>query len=185
MRRFLSRWWVESCLLVPLLTCGCQHSQPCQACCGAPNAVRLGAPIATPAGAAGAGAAPAVGNVSAMPRASTVPPIIHTAAKPALPDPADPIFRQTSAPPAPRFGHDPNYRWLVGTVEYCRFEQAWLLRYVSVEEDDRYGGCVTLVASDPKIRFKAGQTVRVEGDLIDPNSQQMQPAFQVQSLRAE
>lgn len=239
MRRFLLRWWAESCLVIPLLTCGCQHSKPCQAtCCDAANAVMMGAPVAAPvaapAGSAPAAEAPAPGSLPVMPGASmrpsddptastagpTAAPLLQTAVRPALPQAADPMLSlapppypsaaaspamQQSAPPmqpenqpsgpaaneeaseapAPRFGHDPSYRWLVGTVDYCRIQQAWLLRYVPVEEDDRYGGCVTLLITDPKMSLKPGQTVRVEGALIDPDSQQLRPAFQVQSMRGE
>lgn len=92
---------------------------------------------------------------------------------------------EAQAPPGPRYAHDPKYHWLVGTVEYSRIQQAWLLRYVSVEEEDRYGGCVTLVAPNNQMTFKPGQIVRVEGELIDPESQQLRPAFQVQTIRAE
>jgi hypothetical protein len=96
-----------------------------------------------------------------------------------------PTAQVAEASSAPRFGHDPNYGWLVGTVEYSRIQQAWLLRYVSVEEDDRYGGCVTLVTPNQRMTFKPGQIVRVEGALIDPESQQLRPAYQVQTIRAE
>jgi hypothetical protein len=99
--------------------------------------------------------------------------------------PTLPAAKAVEASSAPRFGRDPNYRWLVGPVEYSRIQQAWLLRYVSVEEDDRYGGCVTLVAPNQRMTFKPGQIVRVEGALIDPESQQLRPAYQVQTIRAE
>jgi hypothetical protein len=94
-----------------------------------------------------------------------------------------PVEAQTAS--GPHYGHDPNYHWLVGTVEYSRIQQAWLLRYVSLEEEDRYGGCVTLVVADNPMTIKPGQIVRVEGALIDPESRQLRPAFQVQTIRAE
>lgn len=86
-------------------------------------------------------------------------------------------------PEGARFGHDAEYHRLVGTLDYSRIQGAWVLRYVSYEEEDRYGGCVTLVASGRGIPFKQGQTVRVEGSLIDPNSQQLRPAFEVKEVR--
>jgi hypothetical protein len=84
-----------------------------------------------------------------------------------------------------KFAHDAAYHRLVGTLDYSRIQQAWVLRYVPVEEDDRYGGCVTLVVPSRKMKFRRGQTVRVEGELIDPESQQLRPAFEVQDIKAE
>lgn len=226
MRRFLLRRWTETCLLVPLLTCGCRHSQPCPTTCDAPNAVRMGAPIAAPVvpATAPANPAPRVDSPAPMsqpilPTAAPASPVLHTVNKPALPTPIDPLLasapphyssapdqpkmrqslfavqpdRQHSLPAAkpaeaasgPRYGHDPKYRWLVGTLEYSRIQQAWLLRYVSEEEEDRYGGCVTLVPANNRMTFKPGQVVRVEGALIDPESQQLRPAFEVQTIRAD
>lgn len=89
-----------------------------------------------------------------------------------------------SAPGEPRFGHDAKYHQLVGVLDYSRIQEAWILRFVSYEDDDRYGGSVTLVVPSRMMRFRAGQTVRVEGDLIDPESRQLRPAFQVRSIHA-
>lgn len=213
MRRFLPRWWPATCLLLPLLTSGCQHSRSCCSTSDGPAAVAMGAPIAEPPPPAVGAGGPSEEGVSQA--APTNPPVIHTSAKPALPSATDPMLNL--APPAtssvpyarpdveqlspasyqdvpaaartasrsdPRFYHDANYHWLVGTLDYSRIQEAWVLRYVPVEEDDRYGGCVTLVTPYRDGNFKRGQTVRVEGELIDPESQQLRPAFQVRNLRA-
>lgn len=97
-----------------------------------------------------------------------------------LNNPAEDVPTQT----AECFGHDPKYRWLVGTLDYSQIQGAWLLRYVSYEDDDRYGGCVTLVGALPAAVMKKGKTVRVEGSLIDPDSRHLRPAFQVENIRA-
>jgi hypothetical protein len=120
-------------------------------------------------------------------------PIVHSTAKlnpavtersqdspPALNDPSE----ASQAPVTDRFAHDPNYRWLVGTLDYSQIQGAWLLRYMSYEEDDRYGGCVTLVGPLPGAVLKKGKTVRVEGSLINPDSRHLRPAFQVDNMRA-
>jgi hypothetical protein len=142
------------------------------------------------------------------PAAMPVPneaPVVHTAAKPMSPlspavtaveaggQPAiDPLHqgivtRRTFADITahPKFAHDPNYHWLVGTVDYSRIQRAWLLRYASVEEDDRYGGSVTLENPGRPNVLKNGQLVRVEGYVINPDSSQLRPAFHVKSIRAE
>jgi hypothetical protein len=212
MRCFLLRGWTGVCLLIPLLTCGCQHNQLCCLPCNVQTAATMGTPVAVPSGPNPAVGAPASQPV--QPPVKTLPPVVHLTAKPPLPTPSDPLRRpapqkqpSVSAPyaevkpvsqptlpatdpdgpaaDAPRLAHDPNYHWLVGTLDYSRIQQAWVLRYVSYEEEDRYGGCVTLVASSRSLKFKPGQLVRVEGALIDPESQQLRPAFEVRSIRAQ
>lgn len=164
----------------------------------------MGAPIAAPSNSTQAADVSPTPGEAVQPAANTLPPIVPTSAKSAV----DPLLSQ--APPAhpsavgqpeaqtslsatnpeeqasaaPRFAHDSNYRWLVGSLEYSRIQQAWLLRYVPFDEEDRYGGCVTLVMSSRTLNFKPGQMVRVEGGLIDPESRQLRPAFEVQNIRA-
>ncbi len=215
MRRSLPHWWLETCFLVAVLTCGCQHNRSCCTPRGdAPAAVTMGVPVAVTSDSAPA-EADAVNGGETTP---AQPPVEPTPAQPALPSATDPMLNlappvhpsdthssaemeqlspasyqkattaagaAVSLPAGPRFGHDANYLWLVGTLDYSRIQQAWLLRYVPVEEEDRYGGCVTLVAPNGVLHFKRGQTVRVEGSLIDPESQQLRPAFEVRKIRAE
>lgn len=141
---------------------------------------------------------PAQATTVSLPVAEPQAPVVHTAAKvdPAPTPEQDSLLSligpntagQTAAgapagaPGAERFGHDPNYRWLVGTLDYSKIQEAWLLRYVSYEQDDRYGGCVTLVGPPAANLLKAGKTVRVEGSLIDPDSRHLRPAYQVENM---
>lgn len=209
MRHFLPRWWPGTCLLVLLLTTGCQHHRTCRTPYNTYSAVAMGAPVALPPRPAPAVEAPAQASEPVLPVENTLPPVIHTAAKPALSSAADSILSQApptsssvvlppiaqtdspasepngAVPTHPHFAHDPHYQWLVGTLDYSRIQRAWLLRYVPIEEEDRYGGCVTLELSTRSMRFKPGQIVRVEGSLIDPDSQQLRPAFEVENIRAE
>jgi hypothetical protein len=161
MLRLLPRGWVGTGLFAALLTCGCQHSRCCCSNCSAPTA-----------------------TASA--------PIIHTAAKHPSADPttnrATACSFAQSYPDAQTkagatFGHDAKYRWLMGALEYSPTQRTWLLHYLPYQENDHYGGCVALVGIDPQMRFKPGQIVRVEGSLIDPNSMQLQPAYEVQRIR--
>lgn len=204
MRRFLPRGWPRIWVLVALLACGCRHSRCCCSNCHAPTAATRGTVLAGPCRPAPAADAPTQANKPGRP---AVPAVVHRVAKPALPPADAPTRSQASlphpaaaaqpvahqelsassldAPAPPRFAHDANYRWLVGELDYSRIQKAWLLRYVPFEEEDRYGGCVTLIALPYMRNFKPGQTVRVEGFLIDPDSQQLRPAFQVRRLRVE
>jgi hypothetical protein len=193
MRRFLPPLWAGMGLLFALLTCSCQH----QHCCCSPNGPAPAATVMAPSLAYAARSAPAVA-APVQAKAANVPvvalpdPVVHTTAKlnpadversqsslPSLNDPSE----ESQAPVPSHFGHDPNYRWLVGTLDYSQIQRAWLLRYVSYEDDDRYGGCVTLVGVPSSAALKKGKTVRVQGSLIDPDSRQLRPAFQVDNIR--
>jgi hypothetical protein len=192
MRRFLLRLGTGTSLLAALLTCGCQHNRYCRSKCFAPAAVAKATPPASSSRAALAANAPAQASPASSPAASSPMPNVPTTAElgplgserssvspPSLMDPSP----DGQAPALERFGHDRNYRWLMGTLDYSRIQGAWLLRYAPFEEDDRYGGCVTLVGFTPPTSLKPGQSVRVEGELIDPESRQLRPAFQVRNLR--
>jgi hypothetical protein len=193
MRRLLSCWRPGSYVLATLLTCGCQHDRCC--CSKRPTAplAALTAPFASAARSALAVDTPVLSPAAAKPQADPTPaPAVHTAAEHdangveqgQAPTPSlTATDTNGQASVAESFGHDPNYRWLVGTLDYSRIQEAWLLRYVPFEEDDRYGGCVTLVGFVPPPALKPGQRVRVEGSLVDPNSRQLRPAFQVQNFR--
>lgn len=83
----------------------------------------------------------------------------------------------------PSFGHAPDYSWLVGELQYVHIRNAWRVRYASVEEEDRYGGSVTLTETGSMADYKNGQIVRVEGQLADPESRDPSPTYRVRTLR--
>ena len=83
----------------------------------------------------------------------------------------------------PKFAHDPNYRWLVGRLDYSKVRQTWTLRFASVEEDDRYGGSVTLDNSGRMAAFQSGQLVRVEGQLVDADDTRPRPSYHAHSIQ--
>jgi hypothetical protein len=82
----------------------------------------------------------------------------------------------------PWFGHAPDHRWLRGQVQFSRAANAWRLRYASVDENDPYGGSVTLVGDDLST-LQDGQHVRVEGGLLDPDRREAGTPFRVSSIR--
>jgi hypothetical protein len=83
----------------------------------------------------------------------------------------------------PTRGHAPDFSWLVGELQYLEVRNAWRLRYASVEDEDRYGGSVTLVEMGSLTGLRNGQRVRVEGRLVDPESRDPSPAYRVRSLQ--
>lgn len=194
MRRFMAHLWAGTGWLAALLMCSCQHSNCCRNCC-CPNrpapAPATAAPLVPSSGPASQDN-PVQSEPTDLPAVSTSAPGVASAKiAPAdaggsqnLPDLLGQSSPDTPPPTSERFGHGPNYCWLVGTLDYSRIQDAWLLRYVPFDEDDRYGGCVTLVGTVPSMPLEAGKTVRVEGSVIDPDSRQLRPAFQVRSIRA-
>lgn len=197
MRRLSLSLWPAMYLLFPLLSSGCQCHRPSCTNGSVPSDVAMEAPLSVtskelPAVAsettAAAGKGSSIVTTSAKPSstfaADAPPPLVA----PSLSSPRNlPLGPQGVATVAtgPRFAHDPHYRRLVGTLDYSRIQRGWLLRYASYEEDDRYGGVVTLLMSDRETHFKSGQTVRVEGALVDPESRQLRPAYRVQNVRFE
>jgi len=80
------------------------------------------------------------------------------------------------------FGHAGDYSWLSGQVEKTRLGKGWRLRYAWVDEDDPYGGSVSLI-DDPKLpAFKDGQMVRVSGHLVEPQNHGPAPAYRVETV---
>src|SRR5262249_19173803 len=55
------------------------------------------------------------------------------------------------------YGHAPDYHWLIGELQQWRKE--WRLRYAPIDEEDTYGGTVTLLTEGPLENLKHGQKV--------------------------
>ena len=116
-------------------------------------------------------------NVEPAPAAITL-----TSAKEAVP--ARRIYADITA--SARFDHAPDYTWLVGELQYLHVRNAWRVRYASVDEEDRYGGSVTLVETGPMDKFqKSGQLVRVQGRLLNADSREPSPVFRVSAIRVQ
>lgn len=209
MRCSLPRLWLGMGLVTFLLTCGCQNSRQCSSTCMCPPTPTAAVAYKPPKRATAPPAKPTDDESAALPIRNDGT-VLHTTAKPAPAAldaaprqlPASAVFgseRGSAAKTAPaedapspaanadvttqpRFAHDPNYHRLVGVLEQSKIQNAWILRYASVEEEDRYGGSVTLHGTGPMNAFKSRQVVRVQGHLINPDSQQIRPAFQVESI---
>jgi hypothetical protein len=90
-------------------------------------------------------------------------------------------FVDTTAHPC--FGHADDYHWLSGQVHYSRLSKTWRLRYASVDEEDAYGGSVTLVNDLRLTNLQEGQYIRVEGHLQKNQDKGIAPPFQVDSVQ--
>ncbi len=82
----------------------------------------------------------------------------------------------------PCFAHAPDYSWLTGELQYIADEHAWRVRYASVDEDDQYGGSLTLVDCGPMTNYLSGQKVRVEGHPHDSDSKDTSTTYKVTNI---
>lgn len=82
----------------------------------------------------------------------------------------------------PCMDHANDYSWLVGQVTYSRLSKGWTLRYASLEDDDPYGGSVTLTGNRQIEDLKDGQIVRVKGRLRDPQARTRDNYYIVDSI---
>jgi hypothetical protein len=89
-------------------------------------------------------------------------------------------FRDITADPC--FDHAPDYSSVTGELRFSAITKTWTVRYASVEEDDKYGGSVTLSEMGPMDHFKSGQHVHVEGIIADPNSHEVSPRYRVRTI---
>jgi hypothetical protein len=107
-------------------------------------------------------------------------------ANPALAESTESFPRRSSPDhmATPDSGHAEDYSWLVGKLQYSRFNKSWRLRFASVDEEDRYGGSVTIVDDLRLAGLKDGQTVRVEGHLTNPEARTIAPPYEVNSIQA-
>jgi hypothetical protein len=103
----------------------------------------------------------------------------------AVPSPA-PAYATSVATAHPLgYAHALDYSMLVGELNYNPRQGTWRLRYTTVDDEDRYGGSVTLVGADPMLHdYKSGQVVRVHGSLADPDSRLPSPAYRVTEVEA-
>ena len=79
------------------------------------------------------------------------------------------------------YAHADDYSWLRGEVDYSRISKGWRLRYASVDEDDKYGGSVTLSGDTEKL--KDGMHVIVKGQMHDPEARGISPLYHADSIQ--
>ncbi len=166
-----------------VLVAGCSHHRQC--CSGSCYPVEPKASCCNHTTCAVPASEPIVVMADPVELATPAPPVAQPTAtaqleteKEVIPvvfpaeDPKDQARRRTFADitARPEFAHAPDYSWLQGELQYIHGHNLWRLRYASVEEEDRYGGGVTLVNPSPMTQFHDGQLVRVEGNIQDTSS---------------
>ena len=86
--------------------------------------------------------------------------------------PKDDVKRRsfTDVTAKPGMSHNENYTSLKGELQYLHGANVWNLRYASVDEEDRFGGSVTLVEMSRQSSLQSGQMVEVHGEVLDQES---------------
>ncbi len=207
MRHLLLRVCLGTGAVGLALVLGCNHGQrPCRCCsnkpcCGGdgpvvpapsdPNvlaAARRGAPDTLPPYMVKAATPPATQPPPAPP---LPPPVTESCvrqvgyAEPLRGGKEEVVKRRTftDITANPAFGHAPDYSWLVGELQFLHVRNVWKVRYASLEDEDRYGGSVTLVDAGTMTGFKDGQLVRVEGQMVNPDARGACPPYRVRSIQ--
>lgn len=71
----------------------------------------------------------------------------------------------------PRYGCDPEYRWLKGRLEYSQVDRRWKLRYIPIDgTTDDFGGSVVLTDTPLLSGYERGDFVELHGRLLKPES---------------
>jgi hypothetical protein len=181
--------WLGAGLLAPAVALGCNstgkhhHDGGCANCTAAAN-------VQHP---------PAYTVAAAMPRnvvthskvAETRPPEVNHEMAIRVPEHvSSPLAAQkivASGAPAPYTGagyyHSADYGTLVGELHYNPRQNTWRLRYAKIDEEDRYGGSVTLHNVGREMAdFKTGQYVRIEGAVVEKESREVSPKYTVRDI---
>lgn len=67
-----------------------------------------------------------------------------------------------------RLAHGPDYKWLAGQLCYAHADGGhWLVRYAPISVEDVHGGCVALSRDIVMDKFRDGDFVIVEGEVLN------------------
>lgn len=194
MRRSVLRLWLGAGLVTGVMICGCRQFDRSAPAGHADGLVIETMPQLNLQSKTGFQCSCAVPQTS---RTSTEPPL-HEMALPAVdPDSREtsggPVLIPTSAreetvskvslptQPVPQSSgaHHSEYLWLVGVLERGPEMGTWSVRYANPQEEDRYGGRLTLVAPSPILGYRAGQMVRVQGHVVQ---EMLRTEYQVERI---
>jgi hypothetical protein len=101
-----------------------------------------------------------------VPAAPSAPlPVVAEVEEPTAerPAPAMPKKLLSNTADISAFGHAADYCWISGKAQ--KWRQDWRLRYAPVDQEDRYGGCVTLIGEEHFDKLTDGGHVKIRGRL--------------------
>lgn len=77
-----------------------------------------------------------------------------------------------------RFSHPLDFAWVIGQLQYSHSSKQWRIRYLPCETDDEFGGILTITGAELLVdQFIDGATVRLQGQLVDPDTHQPAPKY--------
>jgi hypothetical protein len=124
---------------------------------------------------------PALQQTPAAPQATdSRSEIVQARYRPAAINPSEAIDSKSSS--RVEFGRAPDYGWLQGELLFSSVRGVWRLRYAAADDEDPYGGSVTLRELPPNLVLEAGQRVRVTGRLVNAGSAEPSPCYHVEHL---
>lgn len=118
-------------------------------------------------------------------RRAAVLPAAYIAADTERPSSGDAAAGSTATAPQDNFGHDPQYAWLRGKLEYSLAERRWKLRYIPISgATDAFGGSVVLVDVPQPDLLRPGAFVTAYGQLDEQEVERggFAPAYRVQRI---
>jgi hypothetical protein len=69
---------------------------------------------------------------------------------------------------ADKVGHEDDYSWITGQLYYLHVDGGvWVVRYATVDTEDKYGGSVVLAPTVPMNVFREGDLVSVRGEIMN------------------
>jgi hypothetical protein len=84
-----------------------------------------------------------------------------------------------------RYDHARDYSWVVGKLEYLHAKHQWRVRYAPYDVDDELGGVVALTGVEHlSDKLRSGVTVRIQGNLVHPESRKASPEYYVYDLKS-
>ena len=86
-----------------------------------------------------------------------------------------------------RYGHGPNYRWLKGELQKVHVPGGeWKLRYLPLDQEDRWGGSMVLAPDIRLEQFSDGDSVVLEGEVMvgRPTLYLSGPLYRISSVRS-
>jgi hypothetical protein len=68
-----------------------------------------------------------------------------------------------------KIGHETDYSWITGQLTFVHTGTSgvWVVRYATVDTEDRFGGSVVLAANVEMRNFREGDLVSVRGEVLN------------------
>jgi hypothetical protein len=92
--------------------------------------------------------------------------------------------KKTASTNQASYGHDPDYAWLKGKLEYSNIDRRWKLRYIPIDgQTDSHGGSVVLPDSPLLEGFESGDFIAVQGSLAGKASSGYAPNYDLSRIK--